>query len=37
MVVVSGATGTIGFAIYKMFKNYGAEVVLLDNNLHKTK
>ena len=33
MVVVSGATGTIGFATYKMFKSYGAEVVLLDNNL----
>ena len=27
--------GTIGFAIYKMFKNYGAEVALLDNNLKK--
>jgi len=35
VVVVSGATGTIGFATYKMFKNYGAEVVLLDNNLQK--
>ena len=33
VVVVSGATGTIGFATYKMFKSYGAEVVLLDNNL----
>ena len=35
VVVVSGATGTIGFATYKMFKNYGAEVVLLDNNLQR--
>ena len=35
VVVISGATGTIGFAVYKMFKNYGAEVALLDNNLKK--
>ncbi|MDC0247537.1 bifunctional aldolase/short-chain dehydrogenase [Pelagibacteraceae bacterium] len=35
VVVVSGATGTIGFATYKMFKSYGAEVVLLDNNLQR--
>ena len=35
VVVISGATGTIGFATYKMFKNYGAEVVLLDNNLQR--
>jgi len=33
VVVVTGSTGTIGFETYKMFKNYGAEVVLLDNNL----
>ena len=33
VVVITGCTGTIGFATYKMFKNYGAEVVLLDNNL----
>ena len=33
VVVVSGALGTIGFATYKMFKSYGAEVILLDNNL----
>ena len=33
VVVISGATGTIGFATYKIFKEYGAEVVLLDNNL----
>jgi rhamnose utilization protein RhaD (predicted bifunctional aldolase and dehydrogenase)/NAD(P)-dependent dehydrogenase (short-subunit alcohol dehydrogenase family) len=35
IVIISGATGTIGYATYKMFKNYGAEVVLLDNNLQK--
>ena len=35
VVVVSGATGTIGFETYKMFKGYGAEVVLLDNNLER--
>ena len=33
VVVVTGATGTIGFETYKMFKSYGAEVVLLDYNL----
>ncbi len=33
IVVVTGSTGTIGFETYKMFKSYGAEVVLLDNNL----
>ncbi len=33
VVVVTGSTGTIGFETYKMFKSYGAEVVLLDNNL----
>ena len=35
VVVVSGASGTIGFATYNMFKNYGAEVILLDNNLER--
>ena len=35
VVVISGATGTIGFETYKMFKSHGAEVVLLDNNLEK--
>ena len=35
VVAISGATGTIGFATYKMFKSYGAEVVLLDNNLQR--
>ncbi len=37
VVVVTGSTGTIGFEIYKMFKSYGAEVVLLDNNLERLK
>ena len=33
VVVITGSTGTIGFETYKMFKSYGAEVVLLDFNL----
>ena len=33
VVVVTGSTGTIGFETYKMFKSYGAEVVLLDYDL----
>jgi len=33
VVVVTGGTGTIGFETYKMFKSYGAEVVLLDCDL----
>jgi len=33
VVVVTGGTGTIGFETYKVFKNYGAEVVLLDYDL----
>ena len=33
VVVITGSTGTIGFETYKMFKSYGAEVVLLDYNL----
>ncbi len=37
VVVVTGSTGTIGFETYKMFKSYGAEVVLLDNNLERLK
>ena len=37
IVVVTGATGTIGFETYKMFKNYGAEVVLLDNDIKRLK
>ena len=35
VVVVTGSTGTIGYETYKMFKNYGAEVVLLDYNLER--
>jgi len=35
VVVITGSTGTIGFETYKMFKNYGAEVILLDNNLER--
>jgi len=37
VVVVTGSTGTIGFETYKIFKSYGAEVVLLDNNLKRLK
>jgi len=37
VVVITGSTGTIGYAAYKMFKSYGAEVVLLDNNLDRLK
>ena len=37
VVVITGSTGTIGFETYKMFKSYGAEVVLLDNNLIRLK
>ncbi len=37
VAVVTGSTGTIGFETYKMFKSYGAEVVLLDNNLERLK
>jgi len=37
VVVITGSTGTIGFETYKIFKNYGAEVVLLDNNLKRLK
>ncbi len=33
VVVVTGATGTIGFETYKTFKSYGAEVVLIDYDL----
>ena len=35
VVVITGSTGTIGFETYKMFKSYGAEVVLLDYNLER--
>ena len=37
VVVITGSTGAIGFSTYKMFKSYGAEVVLLDYNLEKIK
>jgi len=37
VVVITGSTGTIGFETYKMFKSYGAEVVLLDYNLTRLK
>jgi len=37
VVVITGSTGTIGFETYKIFKSYGAEVVLLDYNLEKLK
>ena len=37
VVVITGSTGTIGFETYKMFKSYGAEVILLDNNLERLK
>tara|TARA_B100000131_G_scaffold168035_1_gene162361 strand:- start:555 stop:2153 length:1599 start_codon:yes stop_codon:yes gene_type:complete len=37
IVVITGSTGTIGFETYKIFKNYGAEVVLLDFDRKKIK
>jgi len=37
VVVITGSTGTIGFETYKMFKSYGAEVVLLDYDLERLK
>jgi len=37
VVVITGSTGTIGFETYKMFKSYGAEVILLDFNKKKLK
>jgi len=37
IVVITGSTGTIGFETYKMFKSYGAEVVLLDYDLERLK
>ena len=30
VVVITGSTGAIGFETYKLFKSYGAEVILLD-------
>ena len=35
VVVITGSTGTIGFETYRMFKSYGAEVILLDFNIEK--
>jgi len=35
VVVITGSTGTIGFETYKLFKSYGAEVILLDYNLER--
>jgi len=37
VVVITGSTGVIGFETYKIFKSYGAEVVLLDYNLERLK
>ena len=37
IVVITGSTGRIGFETYKLFKSYGAEVILLDYNLDKIK
>ena len=36
-MVITGSTGTIGLETYKMFKSYGAEVILLDYNLERLK
>ena len=35
VVVITGSAGVIGSATYKLFKSYGAEIVLLDYNLKK--
>ena len=35
VVVITGSTGTIGLETYKIFKSYGAEVILLDYNLER--
>jgi len=35
VVVITGGFGAIGSATYKLFKNYGAEIVLLDLNKKK--
>ncbi len=37
VVVITGSAGAIGSATYKLFKSYGAEIVLLDNDLKKIK
>ena len=35
VVAITGCAGAIGSAIYKLFKSYGAEIVLLDYDLSK--
>ena len=37
VVVITGSAGAIGSETYRLFKSYGAEVVLLDYNLQKIK
>jgi rhamnose utilization protein RhaD (predicted bifunctional aldolase and dehydrogenase)/NAD(P)-dependent dehydrogenase (short-subunit alcohol dehydrogenase family) len=37
VVVITGSAGAIGFETYKIFKNYGAEVILLDYSLQSIK
>jgi NAD(P)-dependent dehydrogenase (short-subunit alcohol dehydrogenase family) len=37
VVVITGSFGAIGYATYKLFKSYGAEVILLDYDLNKVK
>ena len=37
IVVITGSFGAIGSATYKLFKSYGAEVILLDYDLRKVK
>jgi rhamnose utilization protein RhaD (predicted bifunctional aldolase and dehydrogenase)/NAD(P)-dependent dehydrogenase (short-subunit alcohol dehydrogenase family) len=37
IVVITGSSGRIGFETYRLFKSYGAEVVLLDYDLNKIK
>ena len=37
VVVITGSMGAIGLETYKLFKSYGAEVILLDYNLKKIK
>ena len=37
IVVITGSSGAIGSATYKIFKSHGAEIILLDYNLKKVK
>ena len=37
VVVITGGFGAIGYATYKLFKSYGAEIVLLDYDSKKVK